>query len=50
MSFFYLDKNMSQIEEVDACDRFMSEVVAFLLPIEQRRSALVDMLFPLKSL
>ena len=49
MSFFYLDKNMSQIEEVDACDRFMSEVVAILLTFEQITYALDDMMFPLKS-
>ena len=33
---------MSKAEEVEACDKFMSEIVQFILPIEQRKFVLVD--------
>ena len=33
---------MSKPEEVLACDRFMSDVVPFVLPIDQRRWAVFD--------
>lgn len=33
---------MSKSEEVEACDRFMTNIVLFILPFEQRRFVLVD--------
>lgn len=33
---------MSKIDKFEACDRFMKNVVSFILPIEQRRFVLVD--------
>ena len=42
-SFFCLDKlEMSKIEEGDACDSFMSDIVPFVLPVAQRRFVLVE--------
>ena len=33
---------MSKSEQVEACDRFMTNIVLFILPFEQRRFVLVD--------
>ena len=43
ISFFILylaELKMSKPEEILACDRFMSDIVPFILPIDQRRWAI----------
>ena len=42
--FFHsrIELTMSKIEELDACERFMSDIVPFILPTDQRRCIAID--------
>ena len=37
-----IELTMSKIEEFDACERFMSDIVPFILPTDQRRWIAID--------
>ena len=39
---FLSGKKMSECEDIDACHKFMSEIVPFIPPIRQRRILLFD--------